>query len=382
MTEPASSQLSLAARLLQAQDDERRRISRDLHDSVGQSLAVLKMELSQGASTGDPTAAAKFRECMRLVDEAVREVRAVSYLLHPPLLDLSGLCSAIREYAVGFDKRSDMTIHVEIPERVPRLSVQQETGLFRVLQECLINVHRHSRAKNAWIRAKPGRREFRLEVEDDGQGIANFDMAHTPETRASLGVGIAGMRERLRELGGRLDIKSGPQGTTITASLPYHETSTEEPEQGPKASPLEPKRAEHNGNRRLATIPGRILVVDDHELMRRGVRALIENEPDLEVCGEAQNVAEAVQLARQLKPDAMILDLHMPSGSGWEVINSMRRSEFRTRILIFSAHNSYVTKQTAKAAGCQGFVPKSQASSMLVRALHAVVNGHTFYAGE
>lgn len=228
MAEPLASQLSLAARLLRAQDEERRRISRDLHDSVGQSLAVLKMELSRVVRSGNQVDATKLHEWMHLVDEAVREVRAVSFLLHPPLLDLSGLCSAIREYATGFDKRSDMTIHVEIPERPPRLSSEQETALFRVIQECLTNAHRHSQASNVWIRVKPQPRDFRLEVEDDGRGIAHFDLAHLRETTTSIGVGIPGMRERLRELGGRLDIRSGRQGTQIIATLPYESNQTDD----------------------------------------------------------------------------------------------------------------------------------------------------------
>lgn len=217
----------LSRRLLRMQDDERRRLSRDLHDSVGQSLTVLKMELSKGArSEGQDFA--KLQDWVRLVDEAIREVRAVSYLLHPPLLDLAGLCSAIREYAAGFDKRSDMTIHVEIPERSPRLSSEQETALFRVVQECLTNAHRHSKASNVWIRVKPEDSAFRLEIEDDGQGIAQSTAGDAPETVATLGVGIRGMQERMWEYGGRLEIRSGSRGTQITASLPYKKTRTEE----------------------------------------------------------------------------------------------------------------------------------------------------------
>jgi signal transduction histidine kinase len=225
----------LSGRLLRAQDEERRRVSRDLHDGVGQSLAVLKMELSQAARSVGQVDANKLQDWMHLVDEAVREVRAVSFLLHPPMLDLSGLCSAIREYAGGFDKRSDMTIHVEIPECPFRLSSDQETALFRVVQECLVNAHRHSKARNVWIRVKPEDGAFQLEVEDDGQGIAHLNPGHAPEARISLGVGITGMRERMRELGGRLDIRSGSQGTRITASVPYEKSGTGNLEEPPKA---------------------------------------------------------------------------------------------------------------------------------------------------
>ena len=371
------SRLSLAARLLQAQDAERRRISRDLHDSLGQVLAALKMELSKVARSGGPPLASSLQTCFEFIDEAVRECRTLSFLLHPPVLDLSGLAAAIREYAEGLDKRSKMAVRVEIAEPLPRLSPEKETALFRVVQESLTNVHRHSEAKNAWVRAHFVGSDLRLEVHDDGHGIANLDMAFTAETRPTFGVGIPGMRERLRELGGSLEIRSSPHGTHIVATLPGAEAHSQESASAAGSS-MEPKQAPARGRRRNAV--SRILVVDDHELMRRGVRALIENEPDLEVCGEAEDISDAEELACILKPDVILLDLTLPSGSGWEVVRAIRRFDFWTKVLVFSAYDNPATEHAAKAARCEGFVAKSRASSTLVEALRTILNGSTFFS--
>lgn len=370
------SRLSLAARLLKAQDEERRRMSRDLHDSMGQILAALKMELARVARSGVLPEASSLQNCLQFVDEAIREVRTLSFLLHPPVLDLAGLGAAIREYAEGFDKRSEIKIRVDICERLPRLSAEKETAIFRVVQESLTNVHRHSKAKNVSVRVQSLEHDLRVEVQDDGQGIANFDMAFTAETRASLGVGIPGMRERLRELGGSLDIRSSPRGTQVAAMVPL-DKAQEEMASAQARPNVEPKRASARSQRR-GTI-SRILVVDDHELVRRGVRALIENEPDLEVCGEAENVSEAVELARAVQPEVILLDLQMPGGSGWEVVRGIRKFGLQSKVLIFSGHAHPATINVAKAASCDGFVAKSQASSTLVKALRAVLGGSTFY---
>jgi signal transduction histidine kinase len=217
----------LSARLLQSQDDERRRIARELHDSVGQLLAALNMNLS--AVRGDIERLAQTANALadseNLVNEMSTEVRTISHLLHPPLLDEAGLCSALRWYVDGFALRSKIKVDLDLPEDFGRLPRESETAIFRVVQECLTNIHRHSGSSLARIRLRQRDRQVLVEIEDKGRGIP-------PEKREEMsasgtpGVGIRGMRERLRQLGGTLDISSNGSGTVIVVRLPMAEVSS------------------------------------------------------------------------------------------------------------------------------------------------------------
>jgi signal transduction histidine kinase/CheY-like chemotaxis protein len=369
---------TLSSQLMQLQDNERRRISRDLHDSVGQCLVGLQLTLNAVVrSNDDSVKREKLKESVTLLDEAMREVRTVSYLLHPPMLDLAGLEPAIRWYVEGFNKRSPIELHLEIPKDLPRLPIEKETAAFRVVQECLTNVHRYSQAPNAWIRIAVTPDKFRLEVQDDGKGIGGAHLSMKPAGEISFGVGIPGMRERLRELGGSLEIQSSGHGTRIIATIPLNEGHPGESKRDPSALPgIEPGPAIiRNASRK------RILIVDDHQVMRRGVRTLIDNEPDLEVCGEATNALEAVEMTKQLMPDIVLLDLQMPGGNGWEVVRGIRKFEFWTRVLIFSAHNLPEIERRARAAECEGYVSKSQDCTELLEALRLVLGGQIYYRG-
>jgi CheY-like chemotaxis protein len=367
---------SLSARILQAQDAERRRISRELHDSVGQTLTAATMALGR-AIRSSKTAKEDLQECRRLVEAAQCQVRSVSYLLHPPLLDLVGLGPAIRAYVEGLDKRSDISLHVEIPENLPRLSPEKETAAFRIVQECLMNVHRYSGASNAWVRVILDSHAFRVEVQDDGKGIAAAHLPAAGPSELSVGVGIAGMRERVGELRGSLEIQTSDAGTHVIATIP---TGNEGRQSStlplPELRPVQKNDGHIFGSRK------RIVIVEDFEIMRRGIRVLVENEPDLEVCGEAVTVAEAVETIRELKPDAVILDLRLPDGPGWEVLRSIRKFEFWTKVLIFTAHNFSELANAARATGCEGFLTKSRASTDLITALRTVLSGRTFYSSE
>jgi signal transduction histidine kinase len=211
----------LSARLMQLQDDERRRIARELHDSVGQMLAALGMNLAAVASDIERLAKAAntVNDSAALVQELSREVRTISHLLHPPLLDEAGLASALHWYVEGFAERSKIQVDLEVPEDFGRLARESETAIFRTVQECLTNIHRHSESPTARIRIAASDSYVCVEVEDRGKGIPpekQFEMAST----GTPGVGIRGMRERLRQLGGNLDIHSNGKGTLIVARLP------------------------------------------------------------------------------------------------------------------------------------------------------------------
>lgn len=217
----------LSARLLQLQDDERRRIARELHDSVGQMLAALGMNLAAvGTDIERLTKISNtVNDSAALVKELSKEVRTISHLLHPPLLDEAGLASALRWYVEGFAQRSKIEVDLEFPEDFGRLPREAETAIFRTVQECLTNIHRHSESPTATIRIAASDNHVRVEVEDRGKGIPpekQFEMTST----GTPGVGIRGMRERLRQLGGSLDIHSNGKGTLIVAQLPVAATSS------------------------------------------------------------------------------------------------------------------------------------------------------------
>jgi signal transduction histidine kinase len=211
----------LTARLMQSQDEERRRIARELHDSVGQSLAAMTMNMTAVASEIDRLAQIKKAviETLELAQGMNKEVRTVSYLLHPPLLDEAGLASALRWYVQGFSERSNIQVQLNVPEDFGRLPQELETALFRTVQECLTNIHRHSGSPVATIHLTRSDDEVELKVFDEGRGIPSerLDLVRTSGTP---GVGIRGMRERLHQLGGTLEIQSNGKGTQIEARMP------------------------------------------------------------------------------------------------------------------------------------------------------------------
>jgi signal transduction histidine kinase len=216
----------LSARLLQLQDDERRRIARELHDSVGQMLAALNMNLS--TVRGDIERLSKTAQALadseNLVHEMTSEVRTISHLLHPPLLDEAGLSSALRWYVDGFSLRSKIKVDLDLPDDFGRLPRESETAIFRVIQECLTNIHRHSGSPIAKIRLRQRDHQVSVEVADKGKGIPP-DKQQEMATTGTPGVGIRGMRERLRQLGGSLEIGSNGTGTVVVVRLPVNSLS-------------------------------------------------------------------------------------------------------------------------------------------------------------
>jgi PAS domain S-box-containing protein len=212
----------LAATLVHIQDDERRRIGRDLHDSTGQGLAALELSLTRLARVMEPaanSAGALLDDCVALARQCSTEIRTASYLLHPPLLDEIGLLSALRWLADGLRQRSGIKIDLELPEAMNRFPPEHELALFRVAQEALTNVHRHSKSPSVTIRLFEKDGDVILEVEDAGHGIFAAGALGRVTDAATLGVGLAGMRERMRQLGGALSVRSSAQGTCVQAKL-------------------------------------------------------------------------------------------------------------------------------------------------------------------
>lgn len=224
----------LSAHILRLQDAERRRIARELHDTTAQNLAALNMNLARlerALATDNSPLVKLVNDTTALADICVQEVRTLSYLLHPPLLDQFGLGRAVQDYTSGFAARSGIAVQVEIEGEILRLPDEVELAFFRVLQESLGNVHRHSESATATVRLCQTATEIRLEVSDNGRGIAPA-MLERLRSRAALGVGVTGMAERLSQLGGRLDFDSGPAGTTVRARAPLPPRTDEGKAQG------------------------------------------------------------------------------------------------------------------------------------------------------
>jgi PAS domain S-box-containing protein len=222
----------LSGRLLTIRDEERRRWARELHDSVGQLLVGITMNLSilQRQLDGAAPIDSKFlSESMLLTNEALQEIRTLSYLLHPPMLDEVGLASALRWFASGFSKRSQIEIDLEVPEALGRFPRDLEIAVFRIVQETLTNVHRHSGSSTAKITIWRSARQLRLKVEDKGKGMT-LPVSEKKDDRESaiLGVGISGIRERVRQLAGQMQIRSGEWGTALEAVFPLEESDVPE----------------------------------------------------------------------------------------------------------------------------------------------------------
>ena len=212
---------NLSGRLLQLQDDERRRLARELHDSVGQIFAALSLNIAVVQSQShklDERGARAVAENAGLLEQASREIRTISYLLHPPLLEVAGLASALAWYVDGFSERSHIKMDLQIPSDFPRLADDTELAIFRVIQECLTNVHRHSGSPTATIYLQNEGNHLTIKIADRGRGISREKQVDLTNS-GRAGVGLGGMRQRLGQLGGTLEIQSDENGTVVTAVL-------------------------------------------------------------------------------------------------------------------------------------------------------------------
>ena len=372
ITETSLRQLS--ARLLQLQDEERRRIARDLHDITGQKIAVLSMSLDRLARLTEqrkPEAKESIKESRDIVSQIGEEIRTLSYILHPPLLDECGLASAVHWYAEGFQKRSSIKLEVEVDADLPRLPADAETTLFRVVQESLTNVHRYSGSSSAKIRISESSGEVLLEVIDYGHGIKSGTARAKLDGPAPLGVGIPGMRERLHQLGGELSVDFGTSGTRVSATLPIRKSADGESDESLSSLSLTIRSAEDARRR--------ILIADDHELMRRGLRGLLESHDEWAVCGEAVEGNEAVRKSTELRPDLVIMDVNLPGLSGIEAAQQIRLEREAAKILFFTVHDSDEIIREIVGVGALGYVAKSRASQDLIEAVRLVLGGKTFF---
>ena len=331
--EDSTSKLrELSGKLLQIQDEERRRIARELHDGVGQLIVALNLNLSKLNDEKDklsPTARQSLDENARLTEQALQEIRTMSHLLHPPLLDEMGLEAALRWYGDGFAERSKISVSMDLAsgfsDGLPR---DLALSLFRTVQECLTNVHRHSGSSTAHVRISRSSREITLVVQDEGKGIP-FEIQSRISSGASFGVGLRGMRERIRQFGGRMDIRSDPGGTQIVVVLPV---------------PSEPERRQNefqtvghateqtvgNSDRARATI----LLIDDEAAGLLPRKLLLESAGYRVI--DAQSGAQGLQIFQSEQVDAVILDYWMSGMKGTAVAWELKRINPAVPIIVLS----------------------------------------------
>jgi signal transduction histidine kinase len=215
---------TLTGRLMHAQDEERRRIARLLHETTAQDLAGLKMHLARlNRTAGDLSESDRgaLTDSILLAEQAMTQIRTLSYLLHPPFLDETGLLSALRWFTTGFAERSGIQLEVDLPDQLARMPLDRETALFRVVQESLINIHRHAESETARIRLRRDAETLVLDIEDHGRGISREALDRIMRRSGAVGVGVVGMIERVEQLGGRLDVRSDAHGTTVSVRLPF-----------------------------------------------------------------------------------------------------------------------------------------------------------------
>jgi signal transduction histidine kinase len=230
----------LTSSLIAMQDEERRRIARELHDGLGQELTAAKM-IVDGILLQDvsgPVSKHAAADASGLIDRAIQQVRSISHLLHPPLLDEVGLLSALRWFLEGLTKRSGIETFLDVqPPDFPRLPSEMETATFRIIQEALNNVFRHSGAKNGWISLHQENGQLTVTIRDDGKGVAESVIEFRPE---SIGMGIGGMRQRVKEFGGELRLAKASPGTLLEVMIPTKHLSQSQPPQttSVRTSPL------------------------------------------------------------------------------------------------------------------------------------------------
>ena len=349
----------LTARVMQLQDDERRSIARELHDTTAQNLLAVTLNVTrirERLRSGTPPTDRALAETLELAEQSLQEVRTLSYLLHPPLLDVVGLGSALRWLATGFAERSGVAVEVAIGDGMESLPQDVATALFRVAQECLANVHRHS--GSAWARIILSRSDqgVRLKVLDGGRGFERKEAA-APKATANVGVGLSGMRVRVRAAQGH----SG--GGVRCVGHPRH--SCHPPD-------------DHSGS----FVSVRILLADDHEIVRRGLKELLEEQVGWTVCGEAANGREAVDLAVQRRPDVAVLDFSMPELNGLEATRRIRQVAPLVEVLVFTMHESEELIREVLSAGARGYLLKSDATRQLIPAVQSLARHKPFFSGR
>jgi PAS domain S-box-containing protein len=327
----------LSVKLLQTQDEERRRIARELHDGVGQLLAAMSMNISlldTERSKLSPESVKAVDANLKLIEDAGQEIRTMSHLLHPPLLDEVGLDSALRWYVDGFAERSKISVDLQLsPGFSKGLPRDFALSLFRIVQECLTNIHRHSGSLSAFVAVERSANQITLTVNDQGRGIAP-DLQSRIASGESSGVGFRGMRERIRQFGGRLEVSSDENGTRVLTILPFSAVIGQLEEEANRDVPAGDAATDGIATEQPAPEAATILCIDDE------TAGLLPRQLLLESAGYRVIVArsglEGIRLFQSEKVDAVILDYWMSGMKGTQVAAELKRINPGVPIIVLS----------------------------------------------
>lgn len=356
----------LSAKLVFAQEEERRSLARELHDAVGQALTAIKMEMGvalRGAT--DSRTRAALDDARTIAESTLQSVRDLSQLLRPSMLDDFGLPEALGAYLRNFSTRTGIRTELSLGRMSDRLPPEIEVCVYRIVQEALTNIARHSGASSCTVVLFPRRGTLTLSIEDDGRGI---DETTTRAVDARRGLGLIGMRERAQALAGSFVIENRSEGgTRVTVLLP---------EVIAAAAPESPQQ--------LAGCPTvarlRILLADDHTVVRQGLRKILEERPEWEVVAEAGDGREAVRQAEALKPDIAIIDISMPLLNGIEATGQIIKRSPSTRVLVLTMYSDEAYVNQVLKAGATGYLLKDSADVDLLQAVSVVAKGQSFFS--
>lgn len=356
----------LVIRLTEAEDRERGRIAALLHDDLQQTLAGVKVHVDMAArrAQGDAFVAERLDTAVRLIEQAIDRSRTLSHELNPPMLKTRGLVAALRMLADEIDRLHGL--HVDVESHAERVDLSDLAGLvaYRAVQELLFNVVKHSGVDEATVGVSLDDTGLRLVVRDHGHG---FDVSDVMKNDGPTGLGLVSIRERVEAIGGSLEIESSPgSGSRFTIFLT--------PEAMRAQGTLRGRAADREADER-AKRATTVLLVDDHAVIRQGLAFLLNEEPDLEVVGEADTGATALEMVRELMPDVVVMDLTMPGMSGDEATRRVLREAPQTRVVGLSMHSDDEARERMLSAGAEAYLPKAGPSSELVAAIRGERSG-------
>lgn len=361
---------ALASQLSQVEHRERRRIAQILHDGLQQLLVASKMRLSVLQRRVDEEADAAFAEVQDLLDESISASRSLTVELAPPVLFNAGFKDALVWLAERIHDKHRVRVEVHGPEEDVELSDDLRTLVFQATQELLFNIVKHADTDSATVTLDPSQGQLRLTIADRGRG---FDPGTSDLKPQSAGFGLLSVRERLKWYGGAVTIASRPgEGTQVSLTVPLgHTPEHMVPEESPTAASASADEPWPDENVAGAAPDrrSRILLADDHRLMREGLRSLIEAQPDMEIAGEASDGEEAVDLAMKIRPDIVLMDVNLPGIDGVEATRRIKDRRPEARIIGVSMHEAESVNQTMRRAGASGYVKKDSASRTLCQAI-------------
>ncbi len=369
---------ALATEVNLAEHRERKRLATELHDHLAQLLVLILLKLGQSKQGPSPSHE-MIKQAEDMVKESLTYTRNLMAELSPPVLREFGLFAALRwlgeqmqHYSLTVTVHTDSRGEVQLPEA-------QAVLLFQSVRELLINVAKHAASKQASIVAEKKEGGLRIVVEDKGVGFDLLAIAPQKNSPLSSKFGLFSIRERMNAMGGHLEFHSAPgEGTRATLILPLLTESHQALAQQPAKVSM-PEALAHLNNSRLGQNPCRVLIADDHAMVRQGLRSMLEGFPNIEVIGEASNGEEAVELDRQLQPDIFVMDVTMPKLDGIEATRRIKQQHPGTVVIGLSVHNSPHVEKEMRTAGAAAFLNKEIAADQLyetIKAVHHPGQGH------